>query len=140
MIRGLIVAVAGVLMGAQSPDEMAIREVLRKQAEAWNRGDVTAFMDGYEESDETTFVGSTVTKGYRQVLENYRKRYPTPARMGRLEFSGLELKPLSGEYALVLGRWKLTRAQDAGGDTGGIFTLLFRKTATGWKIVLDHTS
>jgi len=44
---------------------------------------------------------------------------------------------LSGEAALVLGRWSLKRKAD---NPHGRFTLLFRRTPEGWRIVLDHTS
>ena len=120
--------------------EDAVRAVLTAQQAAWNRGDVDAFMSGYEASDTTTFVGATITRGYRQVLENYRRRYPTKEKMGRLTFSDTEVTTLGTEFASVIGRFHLDRAAEAGGPASGIFTLLFRKTAGGWKIILDHTS
>lgn len=127
--------------GAESrAPESAVRRVLEEQQAAWNRGDVEAFMAGYDASDETTFVGTTITRGYQQVLENYRRRYPTKERMGRLTFSDIQIKLLGAEHASVIGRWHLDRPAEAGGQAGGIFTLLFRKTVAGWKIILDHTS
>jgi ketosteroid isomerase-like protein len=120
--------------------ERAIRKVLETQQAAWNRGDVEGFMAGYEASEATTFIGATITRGYQQVLENYRRRYPTKEKMGALTFSGLEIKPLGEGYASVIGKWHLDRASDAGGNVGGIFTLLLRKTSAGWKIFQDHTS
>lgn len=120
--------------------EAGIRVVLDAQQVAWNRGDVEAFMSGYDASDSTTFVGATVTRGYRQVLENYHRRYPSKEKMGQLTFSEIEVMPLGAEYASVLGKWSLDRSREAGGEVGGIFTLLFRKTPEGWKIILDHTS
>ncbi len=124
---------------AETPDA-AIRSVLSAQVAAWNRGDIRAFMDGYERSEQTTFVGATITKGHAQVLANYLKRYPTREAMGALTFSGLEIRPLGDAYASVLGHFQLDRPATAGGPKGGIFTLLFRKTPLGWKIILDHTS
>jgi ketosteroid isomerase-like protein len=120
--------------------EEQIRRVLDDQVAAWNRGDVRGFMNGYEDSESLTFVGGAITKGHARVLENYLKRYSTKEKMGTLTFSDLEIKPLDADYAAVIGRWRLERAKDAGGDTGGLFTLLFRKTPAGWKIILDHTS
>jgi ketosteroid isomerase-like protein len=122
------------------PSPEAIRAVLDAQQSAWNRGDVEAFMSGYEASDSTTFVGATITRGHRQVLEDYHRRYPSKEKMGQLTFSGIEVMPLGAEYASVLGKWHLDRPPEAGGEIGGIFTLLFRKTTNGWKIILDHTS
>jgi uncharacterized protein (TIGR02246 family) len=128
------------LSSQPAPPERDIRSVLEAQQAAWNRGDVDAFMSGYEASDATTFVGATITHGYQQVLENYRRRYPTKEKMGALTFSDMEVKLLGADYASVIGKWHLARTADAGGAASGIFTLLFRKTAGGWKIILDHTS
>jgi ketosteroid isomerase-like protein len=40
----------------------------------------------------------------------------------------------------VTGSYHLTRTAAGGGDASGIYSLVFRKTAGGWKIVLDHTN
>lgn len=115
-----------------------VRAVLDAQVAAWNRGDIEGFMAGYEQSAETTFIsGETVTRGWQTVLERYRKGYATREKMGTLTFSELELKPLSPFYMLTHGRWHLARTADA---PQGRFTLLLRRTASGWRIVHDHTS
>ena len=124
---------------ASTPEE-DIRRVLDSQAAAWNAGDVRTYMNGYADSPSTTFVGSTITKGHAQVLARYLSRYPTREKMGTLTFDGIEIQMLGPGYASILGRWHLTRTPEAGGDTGGIFTLLFRRSSQGWKIILDHTS
>lgn len=139
MLRCLGVLIAAALLAAASPDQ-DIRSVLDRQVNAWNRGDVHGFMDGYADSESTTFVGAKITKGHAQVLSDYLKRYPTRAAMGTLRFSDLEIKLLGADYASVIGRWHLDRDKAAGGEAGGIFTLLFQRTAGGWKIILDHTS
>lgn len=116
----------------------AIRSVLSAQVEAWNRGDIDGYMDGYARSDETVFVsGDTVTRGWQTVLDRYKKRYDTREKMGSLAFTELEIKPLSDDAAVALGRWQLTRADDA---PHGRFTLILRRTPHGWRIVHDHTS
>jgi uncharacterized protein (TIGR02246 family) len=116
----------------------AVRDVIEAQAVAWNRGDIEGFMDGYARADDTVFVsGDTVTRGWQTVLDRYRKNYDSREKMGTLQFSELEIKPLSPDAVVALGRWQLTRA----GDTPhGRFTLIFRRTERGWRIVHDHTS
>jgi uncharacterized protein (TIGR02246 family) len=116
----------------------AIRAVLDAQVAAWNRGDIEGFMDGYWRSDETVFVsGDTVTHGWQTVLDRYKKGYSTREKMGTLTFSELEMKVISKDTAVALGRWQLARS----GDTPhGRFTLIFRHKAEGWRIVHDHTS
>ena len=115
----------------------AIQAVLEDQSEAWNRGDVDAFMCGYWKSPELTFVsGGTVTHGWQRTLDRYHERYPSRAAMGQLTFSGLNVRELSRDAALVSGRWVLDRTN----PVGGRFTLLFRRKDDGWVIVYDHTS
>jgi ketosteroid isomerase-like protein len=116
----------------------AIKAVLDAQAAAWNRGDLGGYMEGYDRSNNTEFVGAdTITRGWQTVLDRYRRNYNSREKMGVLTFSDLEITILSKDAALVLGRWHLKRAND---EPHGTFTLLFRKTKAGWRIVHDHTS
>jgi uncharacterized protein (TIGR02246 family) len=142
----LSVVCASVQAQAGGGDEAAIRSVIAAQVAAWNRGDIPAFMQSYENSPETTFIGATVRKGYEPILERYKKAYATPEQMGTLTFSNLEVRLLPGscgsvEYAAVTGNFHLERTTrgDAKKDDG-IFSLVWHKGAQGWKILLDHTS
>ncbi|MDQ6678179.1 MAG: nuclear transport factor 2 family protein [Acidobacteriota bacterium] len=118
----------------------AVRKVLDDQVSAWNRGDIDAFMQGYDDSPATTFIGKSVVKGYAGVRENYHRRYGSAAAMGTLDFSAIEVKPLDARFALVTGKFHLKRTDAGGGDASGIFSLVFEHKAAGWKIILDHTS
>ncbi|HXI24732.1 MAG TPA: nuclear transport factor 2 family protein [Pyrinomonadaceae bacterium] len=123
---------------SKSTNEAAIRAVLEAQAAAWNRGDIEGYMDGYDRSPKTEFVGGdSITRGWQEVFNRYKQRYDSREKMGTLTFSDLEITLLSKDAALVLGRWRLKRASD---EPHGTFTLLFRKTKGGWRIVHDHTS
>ena len=123
-----------------APPEAEIRKVLDDQTAAWNRGDIPSFMTGYENSPNTTFVGTSVTKGYAAVLERYKQKYSSKAIMGTLKFSELEVRMLGSDYAGVTGRFHLDRTKEAGDEAKGIFSLVFKKTPGGWKIIVDHTS
>ncbi len=116
----------------------AIRAVLDAQRDAWNRGDIEGYMDGYARSADTVFVsGDNVTHGWQTVLEHYKKGYDSRAKMGTLTFSDLEITPLQKDAAVVTGSWRLKRAND---EPHGKFTLIFRRTKQGWRIIHDHTS
>jgi len=122
---------------AQSADEAAVRKVLSNQEAAWNLGNIHDFMKSYWADDSLVFVGKTVTYGWQPTLENYKKRYPDTAAMGKLSFKLLECKPLSTGYYFVVGGWHLQRTL---GDVGGYFTLLFKKIKGQWFIIADHSS
>jgi hypothetical protein len=105
---------------AQNKDQNEILNILREQSEAWNKGDLDAFMKGYWNNDSLMFVGkSGVTYGYKNTLNNYKKGYPNADKMGKLFFDILQVKKLSDEYYFVLGKWFLKRNA---GDVGGHYT------------------
>jgi uncharacterized protein (TIGR02246 family) len=123
---------------AQSFDRTGVVAVLDDQKTAWNRGDVTAFMNGYWRSPDVTFGGKTsFTRGWDPVLARYQHSYPDQVSMGHLEFSELEVRQLGPDAALVLGKWHITRSA---GDVGGIFTLVLQRFPEGWRITHDHTT
>jgi uncharacterized protein (TIGR02246 family) len=139
----LAVVLTVVPLGAQTARppasaESQIRSVLFRQEAAWNRGDTDGFLAGY--ASNATFVGDKITRGLNELRVRYQSHYPTRASMGHLTFSDLEIHLLGPDYAYVIGHWRLERTADGGGDTGGNFTLIFRRTEKGWKIILDHTT
>ncbi|HXF06913.1 MAG TPA: nuclear transport factor 2 family protein [Blastocatellia bacterium] len=117
----------------------AIRRVLDEQVAAWNRGDLDGFMRGYWKSDHLTFFSDgTVFRGWQATRERYRRTYQSEGKeMGQLEFSDLQIEQLGPRAASVTGRFRLRRST---GESRGLFTLIFRQTEEGWKIVHDHTS
>ena len=145
-LLGLIILVActpGAAPASQpdkhsSRDQAAIQAVLDAQRDAWNRGDIEGYMDGYDRSPKTEFVGGDdINRGWQTVLDRYKRKYDTREKMGTLTFSEIDIRLLSKDAALVLGRWRLKRTSD---EPHGTFTLLFRKTKAGWRIVHDHSS
>lgn len=116
----------------------AVRKVMDDQAVAWNKGDIDGFMIGYWRSEKLTFVsGDTVTRGWQQTLDRYKKSYDSRAKMGTLTFSDLEFIVVEDDLAVVLGSWALAGPPE---KPHGKFTLTFRKFKEGWRIVMDHTS
>ena len=128
-------------------EETQIRSALETQVGAWNRGDIPGFMEYYENSPETTFVGTTsINKGFQPILERYKKGYANKDQMGKLTFSELDVRLLPAstgtmEYAVVTGHFHLERtAKGSATKDDGIFSLVWHKGPGGWKILLDHTS
>lgn len=123
---------------AQTADEQVIRQLLHEQTQAWNRGDLEAFMKGYWNHDSLMFIGKNgITYGYQNTLNNYKKSYNGPDQMGILTFNLIKVERLSGDYFFVVGKWHLKRKA---GDVGGHYNLLFRKIKGEWVIVSDHSS
>ena len=127
-----------VLSAQSNNDEKEITGLLNKQTQAWNKGDLDEFMNGYWHNDSLMFVGKNgVTYGYSNTLNNYKKNYNSPEKMGKLFFEILKIKRLSPEYYWVLGKYFLKRTI---GDAGGQYTLLIKKIKGRWQIIADHSS
>ena len=115
-----------------------IRSVLDSQVEAWNRGDLEGFMEGYWKSEKMIFLsGQNMSRGWQKALDRYKRGYDTKEKMGTLSFSELEIDVLSKKSAVVIGRFTLQRKND---KPTGMFTLTFKKISGNWKIIMDHTS
>ena len=115
-----------------------IQSVLTAQQDAWNRGEIDAFMNGYARSPSTVFISEDeVRRGWETVRDRYRAKYSDRAKMGMLSFSDIEVTMLSPDAAVVLGRWQLKGGND---EPHGRFTLIFKRLSEGWRIVHDHTS
>jgi ketosteroid isomerase-like protein len=122
---------------SKTANEAAIKEVLAQQVNAWNQGDINAFMQGYWKSDSLVFIGAKISNGWDSTLARYNRSYPDRAAMGTLRFEILRMDFISDDSYLVTGKYFLTREKD---NPSGIFTLLFKKNNDQWLVVYDHTS
>jgi len=135
----LVLALALTTPSFAETSEQAITSVITRQAEAWNRGDLEGFMDGYLKSDELVFTSSSrIRRGWQVTYDAYKKRYGTAKEtMGQLTFSKVEVHLMGDDAAWVLGRWDLAGPKES---SGGIFTLVMRRIDRKWLVVHDHTS
>ena len=113
-----------------------IYTVLINQTNAWNKGDINGFMQGYEKSDSLQFItrkGRTV--GWLKVYDSYKKNYPTKKEMGELHFKNMLINPLCDSIVQVYGNWEVKS------DTihSGNFSLIMKLKNNGWRIVIDYT-
>ena len=74
------------LAAAQTDTASEIRIVLQSQQDAWNRGDIDTFMNGYSRSDDTVFVsGDEVTRGWQKVSGSLQKEIFGPRENGNAD-------------------------------------------------------
>jgi beta-aspartyl-peptidase (threonine type) len=139
----MVICAGGGASAGQSAAERegmkAVRAVLDRQVEAWNRRDLEGFMAGYWESPGLTFFSnSRKTSGWGATLDRYKSSYQGEGKqMGRLEFLEVEIEMLAPRAAFVRGRFHLKMDNS---EMTGPFTLIFKKIKGDWKIIHDHTS
>ena len=127
---------------AQSEATRAARALLETQRDAWNRGDLDAFMLGYWKNDDLRFAsGDNLQRGFATTLDRYRRTYRDRGAMGTLAFDLVEVRALGPDAVYVFGKWSLARTQDApGAGPRGLFTLIVERKDGRWVITRDHTS
>ena len=130
----------GAAMRVLPQAELDVVKVLTAQERAWNSGDMQAFLSGYKQAPETTFIGEAVQHGSDNLAQRYHSTYPNRDSMGTLSFSDLQPRMLDDRYAVMTGRFHLERPRKSGGIADGVFSLVLENTSAGWKIILDHTS
>ena len=138
----LAITLCSSVTAAETVATQAARDLLATQRDAWNRGDIDAFMQGYWKSDDLRFAsGDAIRSGFATTLERYRKTYPDRGTMGTLDFELVEVRALGPGAVYVFGRWRLARTQDApGAGPRGLFTLIVEQKDGRWVITRDHTS
>jgi uncharacterized protein (TIGR02246 family) len=145
MAAGLVALLVFITACARSQSRVEdpaaeVRAVWTAQVEAWNRGDLDAFMGGYWNSPDLVFFSNkTETRGWQQTLDRYRATYKAEGRqMGTLDFPQLEFKVLGPEAVLARGQWRLKMPD--GKESTGMTSVTFQKRPEGWRIVHDHSS
>lgn len=119
-------------------DVDAIKTLMQMQEDAWNRGNLQAFMTAYHNSPDLVFIGAKgPVYGWQQTLDAYKKRYPTRALMGETHFNLLEMYRIDANTAFLIGKFYLERES---GDLKGTFSLVLQKFNGKWLIISDHTS
>ena len=134
----LVMAVtAGHARGRQALADDDLTGRLHATAQAWNTGDLDAFVAPYAET--ATYMTPAGPIGKAAMLTRYRARYFTGSRPDQqLRFEEVVVRPLGDGHSLMTGRYVL-----AGGgkpELTGRFTLVWARLREGWRIVHDHSS
>lgn len=119
-------------------DEAEIRQRLADSALAFNRGDLPGHLAAYDES--VTFMTKEGPRpGVAAIEKAFRETYFRDGKaIQQLRFEELAVRPLGPDAALATARWVLSGGE--GAEQSGWFTVVWRRTPAGWRVVHDHSS
>lgn len=119
-------------------DEAEIRRRITESADAWNRGDLQGHVAIY--TDSVTFMTRNGPRpGVAPIVEAFTKTYFRDGQpKQQLRFEQLTVRPLGRDAALANARFVLSGGGEP--DQTGWFTLVWMRTADGWRAVHDHSS
>jgi len=124
---------------AQSKDEKAIYDLIQKELDYWNSGNIEGYVSLYAPLDSTRMIyngGKGATYGRDSILAFYRKYWPKE-RMGKLSFHDIRLEKISDDYYYNSGYFRVEHTD--GKVSAGRFSGLFRKVNGKWYIYVDHS-
>lgn len=114
-----------------------IIKLMHKSANDWNNANLDAFMSLYDTA--STFMFSTGPVGLGKMRANYESGFFKDGKpIQQLRFEDIEVRSLGADYALLTGKFILSGNNLD--DRKGIYTLVFVRRSSGWKILHDHSS
>lgn len=137
--------------------EQQIRECFNEWTEAWNKGDIDGYLNGYMDSSQTRYVsGKKVVRGKENIRSMLEAR---GGPKGILSLVELDVEVMSNcKDAICFGQYQLEMSIDSDDDDDqkkeihmGCFTVHVSKIAINagedeanenqtWKIFSDHSS
>ena len=123
-----------------SREQLDVTKIVLAQENAWNKGDLEAYLAHFKEGEDTEAILNGPVRGAAAIRNAYHTSFPNRDAMGTLEQSEVEVRELGPSFALVLGHYRLVRSRKNGGEAQGNFTEVLEKTDNGWKIVFSENT
>lgn len=120
--------------------QLDVVKIILAQQNAWNKGDLDAYLSHYKDAPDTQAVLANLVRGVDNIRAAYKQNFPNRDAMGEIEDTDIEVKALGDNYALATGRYHLNRPKKSGGPIEGTFMELFEKTPTGWRIIFSQST
>ena len=143
----MVLAAAGILLSttyaprtqgaARDRDEVEIRELQARQADAWNRHDAAAYAALFAEDADVVNVVGWRWKGRAEIESKLTAGFAFVFAESALTVTDVQVRFLSPEFAVAHVRWTMTGARTPPTipePREGIQTQVLRKTAGRWLI------
>lgn len=116
-----------------------VRKALDGQVQAWNEGNLEQAMTFYWESAEMLWISkSGVDRGYKPVLESFRRDFSDRSQMGVYTYEPLHIEEVSPEAVFYVFRWRIELSGKQ--LMGGVSSQLWKKINDTWVITAEHAS
>ena len=123
-------------------DEKAIRDVMDRFMDAWNRHDAHAFAAVFAEDADFTNVLGIGASGRAKIEEFHAPVFATIFKNSHQKHDDIKIRFIRDDIAAVDVHWQMTGATDPQGnprpDRRGLLNFVMAKDAGRWQIVVMH--
>lgn len=134
-----IPAAVGQAQAAPAPaDSVEIMRQLASSQDGWNEANLAKHVALYVDS-VTFMTGQGPRPGRDRVVESFSRTYFRDGKpIQALAFDRVALRALGPDHVLMTGNFHLTGGNQP--EQSGWFTLIWTRTADGWRVIHDHSS
>jgi uncharacterized protein (TIGR02246 family) len=123
-------------------DQKAIRGLMDRFMDAWNRHDAHAFATAFaQDADFTNWRGLGAT-GRSKIEEFHGPMFTTVFRNSHQAYTEIKIRFIRADVAAVDVHWEMTGVLDAQGnprpDRQGLLNFVMAKDAGQWQIIVMH--
>ncbi|HTA49767.1 MAG TPA: SgcJ/EcaC family oxidoreductase [Verrucomicrobiae bacterium] len=126
----------------EEADEHAIRAVIDRFMDAWNRHDAKSFAAVFAEDADFTNVRGVGATGRANIESFHAPMFATIFSKSHQEYTGIKTRFIRPDVASVDVRWKMTGTTDPQGnlrpEREGLLNFVMVKNAGRWEIVVMH--
>jgi ketosteroid isomerase-like protein len=133
----LCILLAGLAAKAQDVAK-ELTDAMNNSAQEWNKGHLDTFVSLYDAS--ATMMFPTGPVGMDGIKNLYQKSYFKADGLPKqnLKYTDIKVRMLGKDYALMTGGFTLYGNNLP--ERSGRYSLVWKHTANGWKILHDHSS
>jgi uncharacterized protein (TIGR02246 family) len=126
----------------EAADQQAIREVVNKFMDAWNRHDAKDFAKVFTVDADFTNWRGVGANGRLKIEEVHAPMFATVFKNSHQKYSDIKTRFIRPEVAAVDVRWQMTGVLDAQGnarpDREGLLNFVMVNDAGRWQIAVMH--
>jgi len=145
MTRTVLVALLPLVLMAQSNtknDDEAIRSVMSRFLDAWNRHDAHAFAAVFADDADFTNVRGQSASGRKEIERFHEPVFATVFKDSHQEHTEIKIRYIRSDVAAVDVIWKMTGVTDPQGNPRpprhGLLNFVMTKSDNQWLIVVMH--
>lgn len=122
--------------------ERAVRDVIGRLVDAWNRHDAAAFADTFALDADFTNVFGMRARGRAAIADFHAPIFETMFKQSRLSATAVEVRFLRPDIAAVDVHWEMSGARDPKGREWplrrGLMNLIVTSEQGCWLIAIMH--
>ena len=138
----LLLSLTALGQSGREADQKAIRELMDRFVDAWNRHDAHAFAAVFAEDADFTNWRGVGASGRSKIEEFHAPVFATIFKKSHQKYDDVKTRFIRDDIAAVDVHWEMTGATDPQGnpwpDRQGLLSFVMAKDTGRWQIVVMH--